>query len=102
VLFGQHRGRSDGRHGRCDFVLHPCDHIAFGVHHRFEADASHFVRGHFLLQAYLGIEHLRTIEELGLGGPGIRQVTVAPVSFNSLRKAQENESMNALVPLYTA
>ena len=31
--------------------------------------------------------------------PGIRQVTVTPVSLSSLRSAYENESMNALVPL---
>src|SRR5438067_8772952 len=31
--------------------------------------------------------------------PGIRQVTVTPESFSSSRKAKENESMNALVPL---
>ena len=31
--------------------------------------------------------------------PGIRQVTVTPVSFSSLRRANENESRNAFVPL---
>ena len=31
--------------------------------------------------------------------PGMRQVTVTPVSFSSARNANENESMNALVPL---
>ena len=32
-------------------------------------------------------------------GPGMRQVTVTPLSFSSLRSAHENESMKALVPL---
>ena len=34
--------------------------------------------------------------------PGIRDVTVIPISFNSLRNAKENESINALLALYTA
>src|ERR1700760_3621904 len=34
--------------------------------------------------------------------PGIRHVTVTPVSRSSSRSAYENESRNALVPLYTA
>lgn len=35
-------------------------------------------------------------------GPGISEVTVTPVSFNSLRSASENDWMNDFDALYTA
>src|SRR4030095_3240837 len=58
--------------------LHPLDHLSL-------IDRSSY-------QAYL-----RARKNSVSVAPGIKQVTVTPVSFNSLRNAKENESMNAFV-----
>ena len=71
-------------------------HVAFAFHHGFEAGAGGIV---LLALTYFGIEHVGTRKEFGLGGAGIRHVTVMPVSLSSARSANENESRNALLAL---
>jgi len=48
------------------------------------------------------VQHVSPLKKnLVLVVPGIRQVTVTPVSFNSARNAMENESMKASSVCFT-
>jgi hypothetical protein len=99
MLLGQQRGRCDLRHGHLQLVLPACHHVAFAVQHGLEADARDFRRVCFFALAHVGVQHVRAFEELVSVGPGMRQLTVTPESLSSLRKAIENESRKAFVPL---
>jgi hypothetical protein len=52
----------------------------------------------FMVPTLVSIMSARSKNSVSVA-PGMRQVTVMPVSFNSLRSANEKESRKALVPL---
>src|SRR5438552_12777529 len=98
MLLGQHSGWSHRCQPWLNLVLQSAYDIAIAFHHRLEADFGDISGIILLAPADFCIEHIGAFEELRLSCAW-RQVTVTPESFSSSRKAKENESMNALVPL---
>src|ERR1700710_830740 len=80
-------------------VFGSADDITLALHHGIETVVGD-VGGIILFGGPDGrIHHFGTPKELRLLAPGMRQVTVTPVSLSSSRKANEKEFRKALVPL---
>lgn len=99
VLLCQDARRCHRRYRRHHLVLEPAHHITFAIHHRVETDLRHINRIVLFLLSDLRVFHSRTLENSVSVAPGIRHVTVTPLSFSSARNANENESMKALLAL---
>jgi hypothetical protein len=98
VLFSEHFRRHNVSSRCLDLILHSCDDVAVAGYHGIKARPCDLRVVILLLGTDLGIHHAGAPEKLGLG-PGIKQVTVAPLSRGSFRNANEKESRNALLLL---
>jgi hypothetical protein len=99
MLFRQHARGRDGRSHCRQLVLHAGHSVAFSFHHCLESclrDVGWIV---LLFRCnFVSSMSARAKKSVSVA-PGIKHVTVTPDSFNSPRKAKENESMKAFVAL---
>jgi len=86
-------------HRRAQLVLPAGHDVAVAGDHRVVADLRDVAGSSFFDCPTLVSSMSARAKKSVSVAPGIRQVTVTPLSFNSARSANENESMNALVPL---
>jgi hypothetical protein len=80
-------------------VLPAADDISFAVHHGVKADLGDLGRIILLCLSDRGAMRSARLKNSVSVAPGIRQLTVTPVSFNSSRNAKEKLLMKAFVPL---
>ena len=99
IYLGERAGRSHGGKRGLKFVFPAGYDIALALHHRLETDARNFGGVVLFRLTDFCIHHAGALKNSVSVAPGMRQVTVTPLSLSSFRSANANESMNALVPL---
>jgi len=98
MLSGEHGRRRYVCDLRLDLVLHAGDDVALALHHGSKAGLGDIGGSILLGAADAGFDHAARSKNRVSVAPGIRQVTVTPLSRSSSRRAKENE-LKALVPL---
>ena len=95
MLLGKRSLWDDARHRNLKLVLHPGDYVAVAFHHGTEADSATSAGSAFsACPTFVSVSLARSKNWVSVG-PGMRHVTVTPVSWSSLRSAGANESMKA-------